>query len=385
MKKKLLALLLLVLVVALVLAAGIFTSINQTQKKESSKLQKMKEAFLEDGSEESYNAVLAQYAEEKNPEAAIAFVETVSDKTLAFERLSEIYDSNSDSPIKAGNTMSNIQNGGTVALSGDAIFFVSEFDGGIYKRENGMNTRISDARATSLNAVEEWLYFVDLDEYRIYKMRGDGSELKKIGNFQTMQFYVIGNKMFFMNLDDERRIYSADISGKNLRKLSDRIPGQMTIYGSKIYFTDMSGEGEVYTVSLTGENETLLFDYAAHFIVGFEDGILFRNEDIREMVKEENIYLELCYRDADTGETFALYDSRIGFVSTSGDDIIFVDFDGGGSVLKMKSDKTGIEKITNDEADSLMVFGDMLYYYNENDNNKLYCISKDGKDRECLQ
>lgn len=385
MKKKLLAFLLLVIVVALVAVTSMFTSLHNTVKKESAKLLGMKEAFFEDGSEESYNAVLEQCAKEKKPEAAIAFVEAESDTKLRFERLSKIYDSTSDSPIKAGNSMSNIQNGGTVAFSGDAIFFVSEFGGGIYKRENGTNTRISDARATSLNIVGEWLYFVDLDEYRIYKIREDGSELKKVGSFQTTQFYVVGNRMFFMNLDDEKRIYSADLSGKSLRKLSDRIPSQMTIYGSTIYFTDMSGEGEVYTVSLAGGEEKLLFDYAAHFIVGFEDGIIFRNEDVREITKEENIYLKLCKSDGETGETSVLYDSRIGFMSVSGEDIIFVDFDDGSSVLKMRSDKTGIQKITNDKADSLMVSGDMLYYYNENDSNKLYCISKDGKDRECLE
>jgi hypothetical protein len=72
---------------------------------------------------------------------------------------------------------------------------------------------------------------------------------------------------------------------------------------------------------------------------------------------------------------------NIGYVASQGQWIYFRNNDDDGALYKMRSDKTGARKLSNDVPKFINVIGDWIYYVCENEDNALYKIRTDGKER----
>lgn len=377
MKKKILiGVAFLVVAAALIVAAKLIMDSDGIPA-DSKEITELKLQYNEDyANEELYNALMQQYIDEGNLIGAIEYTDNLLDANARKAGLNAIYDRNSTSPIVVGNTMANIANGGSVAFSGDTIFYVSRSERNALKKlRGGVSETITKGRISGLNVVGDWIYFVDRDDYGIYKIRTDGNDRTKIGDYMAKELYVIGDRMYFVNWNDDCRVYSTDLDGKKAEKLTEKGTDKLHIYGSRFYTDDSETEAAMFSVPLRGGENITAFTMNAAFIAGHPDATFFRSN--------EDLYL---YKKG-TGESAydVVHESRTAYTNIVGDEVVFVDLDDGESIYIMNVDGTGKRKLSADEASELSVDGDMIYYYNGSDGNKLYRIRKDGTGRECVE
>ncbi len=72
---------------------------------------------------------------------------------------------------------------------------------------------------------------------------------------------------------------------------------------------------------------------------------------------------------------------NIGYVASQGQWVYFRNNDENGALYKIRNDKTGARKLSDDVPKFINVVGDWIYYVCENEDDALYKIRTDGKER----
>ncbi len=101
-----------------------------------------------------------------------------------------------------------------------------------------------------------WVYFaLPSDDYSIYKMRTDGTGIKKIADARGDSINVIGDWLYYRNLSDERKPYRIRTDGTNKEGPLFTGAGDMVVTKDWIYYLD----GGIYkTQPDTGEIVSLV-------------------------------------------------------------------------------------------------------------------------------
>ena len=329
--------------------------------------------------DEEIDARLSEYKENGDAKGAISLVSSIEDEKVRKNYTDALYDKESPVSINIGNTPSNHAGGAVMAFSGDDVFFCDpENYRRLYKLSNGEKTLLVSSRTSYLNVVGEYIYFInETEDYGIYKMKHDGSELSEVGDVSATGMIVLGDTIYFINWRDEQKPYSMDIDGNNLKKISDVLTDPMYICGNKLFFCNFSAE-EPKTVAYaldSGIEETFLTE-TAYFITGYDRNVFYRSSTDMAIWNTEI---------AEEPESVKIYEARAGHLIPDSKYIYFVDFDKGNSVMRMNHDGSGAKKLSSDSAKDLSENGEWLYYFNENDGKKLYRIGKNGEGRECLE
>lgn len=341
-------------------------------------------AFLEKPSgnvksDEEIDARLDTYKENGDAAGALSFVSSIEDKVTREKYLDALYDRESEISLDIGNTPSNYASGAVMAFSGDTVFYCDPVDfRKLCKLEGGEKTVLVPSRTSSLSIVGDYLYFVnDNEDYGIYKMKLDGSEISEVSDVSATGMIVLGDTIYFINWRDEQKPYSMDIDGKNLKKISDVATDPMYIHGNKLYFCSFSAEEpKCVAYALDGSGEETFLSETAYFITGYDKTVFYRSSSDMAIWSTEL---------SESPESNMIYESRAGHLIPDGKYIYFVDFDKGDVIMRMKHDGSGAKKLCDDPAQDLSENGEWLYYFNENDEKKLYRIGKDGNGRECLE
>lgn len=101
-----------------------------------------------------------------------------------------------------------------------------------------------------------WVYFaLPSDDYSIYKMRTDGTGIKKIADARGDSINVVGDWLYYRNLSDERKPYRIRTDGTNKEGPVFNGAGDMVVTKDWIYY--LSG-GIYKTLPDTGETVTLV-------------------------------------------------------------------------------------------------------------------------------
>jgi len=138
-----------------------------------------------------------------------------------------------------GNTNRNIADWGVVVKQGDWIFFSDSMTGRnnqsiastLYKvKTDGSELQelFTGSRVTSLNIIEDWLYFADLSTSgAIYRLKTDGTGLELLHSTDTgrLLIIVVGDWIYLSNG------YKIRTDGTNLQNLYDKT-GRAAIYTS---------------------------------------------------------------------------------------------------------------------------------------------------------
>ncbi len=82
-----------------------------------------------------------------------------------------------------------------------------------------------------------WVYFaLPSDEYNIYKMRTDGTGIKKIADARGDSINVVGDWLYYRNLSDERKPYRVRTDGTNKEGPLFNGAGDMVVTKDWIYY-----------------------------------------------------------------------------------------------------------------------------------------------------
>lgn len=212
---------------------------------------------------------------------------------------------------KLNNDRSNYLN-----VFGNWIYYVNESDGNkIYKiKLNGDNrTKINNTESTRINVIEDWIYYCKVEEEaieefgdnfyspfgEIYKIKTDGTQETKISDAKASFLNVVGNWIYYSDVNDGVNLYKMRIDGNEATKIVDGNCYYVNVTKENIYFSDMSSA--LFKVDLDGKNKTSI-------------GVKGRCMNINAV--DEWLYFEL-----ETGEENGFY--------------------------KIKNDGTGLTKITS--------------------------------------
>ena len=248
-----------------------------------------------------------------------------------------------DNKYERGNTVGNLSNFGSVAQSGDWIYYVimgAGDENGIYRiRTDGTDQmRLTYESGVSINVVGEWVYYTSIN-MGLYKMRIDGSD-----------------NMRFKTEDGE-----------------DIAPGYFTVVGDWIYYVKAVSERGIYKIRTDGSDQTILIEDGGGFINVAGDWIYY------SISGDDGIYK---IRTDGTDQT-KISGDRFDSFSVVGDWIYYLEY-GTSDLYKIRIDGTGKTRLSDNRFNSFNVDGDWIYYINKNDEMKPYKMRIDGTDNTKL-
>ncbi len=324
---------------------------------------------------ELYNELMGIYKQSGNTVEALSYIDTIDDDATRRKYIDTAYDRNGENSLRMGNTMGNLTAGGMFAFDGDTVYFCDAAKGNfLTKLQGGQTTVLVESGSSYLNIVDDYLYFVNKNDYCIYKIKKDGTELSKVSETMATNLIVIGNKMYFINWTDECKVYSMNLDGTGEKKLSDISTEVLYAYGPYIYVNDRNSQRELYRVSLEDGSSYMLTMDDTYFITGYDSTIYFRNGSDALNV----------YRMTATGEVYApINAARSGYLNADKGYLYFTNFEEE-ALYKVREDGTELVKLCDGDPSYTSVNGDYLYYFSDTNGKKLYRIRKDGTGKECL-
>ncbi|KPU43300.1 hypothetical protein OXPF_27410 [Oxobacter pfennigii] len=307
-----------------------------------------------------------------------------------------------------GNTTGNIINNGLLAQQGNWVY--GYIEDGLYRwTSDGTNkTKLNSTGRYYISAANDWIYYSS-DGTDIHKMKADGTNDKEIyrNDGPISGVTVSGDWIYFcrfsgngqsLTADDgelfQFKLYKIKTDGSGLTKLSNDDLGPYYMYpcidieNGWIYYNNYSDEFKLYKIKTDGTGrvkcfEGMLFDFN---IAG--DYIYYANG------KDNN---KLYRIKADGTENTKLSDDDSVFVNVSGDWIYYLkslgDWDY--NVYKIKTDGTGRIKLCDDILSSdfdgrppaINIAGNYIYYQifdTYGVDSQHYKIKTDGTAKELL-
>lgn len=141
--------------------------------------------------------------------------------------------------------------GGLLTWQGDLVYLAQpNEDFAIYKvRADGSGyQRLGDARGSSLNAVGDWLYYLDIQDNRPYKMRTDGSLSTKLVDEECSFLSVSGDFLYYGG----DCLYRMRTDGSEKTALTGGLTIFPCVSGDYVYYAVKSETGGLWRVSVNG-------------------------------------------------------------------------------------------------------------------------------------
>ncbi|MDF2883881.1 MAG: serine/threonine protein kinase [Clostridiaceae bacterium] len=319
-----------------------------------------------------------------NYEADLSWKEVKDADSYAVYR-SEI---SNDNYVYAGNTAKpNFKDSGLTP--GDAYYYkvstVKNNKKGDKSKEYSVTLQpISQIGTSSANAANgglfakegDWIYFSNSsDNNSLYKMKTDGSGIKKISNLQCKNINAINGWVYFTSPGkDGSNIYKIRDNGTGLKQLSSDIRGDSSLYvvGQWMYYS--------------GEN----FKLSKMRIDGGKSIELNNTQGTSIIVDGDWIYYSMLGHDMNKIKTDGTAMSKLdhgmpGFINVENGWIYYTNGSDNDIIYKVKTDGTGFQLIGYEPVTmGMAVQNGWVYYINMRDNRNIYKTKTDGSERKKL-
>ena len=164
---------------------------------------------------------------------------------------------------KQGNMLGSLMNGGKVATDYSYIYHIT--NSGIYRFEPQEESYKRIYKTThvlsSLNLRGDYIYFVDENENKLYRMKKGSSEPKSIADGVKFAYVYSGTVYFVTTTNDLKIMDTDDLEPTTLYSSADDELRLVGISRNRVYFAvrDYSGNIDYLTIAEKGEK------LAAHF------------------------------------------------------------------------------------------------------------------------
>lgn len=280
-----------------------------------------------------------------------------------------------------GNSVGNIANDGFVAQQGDWIYRYSEFFGGILSREetgeaNDFSwTAINAERSWFINVIGNWVYYCNLEDWNcVYKVRTDGTNMTKINSESSMDLNVIGEWIYYaqgkVNYPFYGNLYKMKTDGSNRTKINNDASECINVVGSWIYYLNVDDEHRIYKIRTDGTDRTKINDEESAFINVVDDWIYYANYS-----DEGRLYKIKTDGTSNTEIT----DDRTWCINVIDDWIYYANASDDNNLYKIKTDGTSMMKMNDDDSQYICIVGEWIYYYNSD--GKALRMKTDGTQR----
>lgn len=260
-------------------------------------------------------------------------------------------------PSEYGNSFINISEGGLMVADNDYIYYTKPSDKyKIYRMNHNMeeSEMICDVQAFYLNYKDGALYFggAKKGHRQLFKLDLETLEYEKLCNQSVYEPKLVGNSIFYEDIDDDYSLWRYDIDSDSTVKICDGIVFYCCIGEEWIYYLDTWDDYKAYKIDFNGGNKTLLYDGVPSRELCLSDGILYRS------VRDGGI----CAEKLSTGEEWTISDVNARSLNVGNNAIYYSDVDNGKYLYKMDLNGDNIVKLSNQAAELINVYGDMVSY-----------------------
>nr|WP_280921784.1 DUF5050 domain-containing protein [Paenibacillus sediminis] len=290
-------------------------------------------------------------------------------------RYAEIVDAKSVQ-AERGNTNGNYRSG-MMVQKGDWIYFSGYHNNspiGLYKmKSDGTSVKkLTDRTPYSINVVGNWVYYME-GGGEIFRIRTDGTEktdLKVRGD----NLLVVGDWVYFHNLADNWRLYKVSVDGKTKKRLTSESVNDINIFGDWIYYINQT-DYSIYKIKTDGSMRKKITGTKAGELLVTQDGWMYFSAS------------ETIYRMKTDGTSKSQV--KQGFpVNESGEYLYYVAYDlssGAETIFRTKKDGSMKQLLGNGRYASLDIVGEWIYYSTEVDNEWYrYKMKLDGSQNQVV-
>lgn len=122
----------------------------------------------------------------------------------------------------------------------------------IYDLNNNKVIFTSSERVSALNLVDNWIYYINNDDYRIYKMYIDGSNKQQLNHDWSTYLNVYGSWIYYVN-DEDQTIYRMKTDGTSRQQLMDSKASWINVTSEWIFYTNPDNN-KLYKMKHNGAN-----------------------------------------------------------------------------------------------------------------------------------
>jgi predicted small secreted protein len=176
-------------------------------------------------------------------------------------------------------TQINNEKSYSINISDGWIYYISQSHAGnanIYKiRPDGSGrTKIGQENAREIIVKGNWIYYINgNDESRLYKMLTDGTQVTKLSDEYSLFSFKISGDWIYYTSDIEEfinyKLYKMRLDGTDQLKLNDDIISSFSIINDWIYYTNYDAEKKLhgfYRINTDGTEKIKISDGGAFFI-----------------------------------------------------------------------------------------------------------------------
>lgn len=252
-----------------------------------------------------------------------------------------------------GNTAGNLYNAGLVCENDGTVFFANPSDEyHLYSMDaDGSNLKmISDDVASFINADEHYVYYVrnnprsdtafsflQINTDSLCRINRDGcGEILVLDSAPSMYASLIGDYVYYLHYDDKdaTSLYKVKIDGSDKQQVSEQPYYSCSANGSYLYYNGLDSDHYIRRINTAMDNESI--------------------------VAEVNAWMP------------AITDASTGF---------YMDCDNDYRLARIDLTTNESTLITDDRVDCYNVSGDYIYYQRNNESSPALCrIRTDGSD-----
>lgn len=139
-------------------------------------------------------------------------------------------------------------------ISNQILISVNYFDNKleIYNMDTQKNIYKSSERVRALNLVDNWIYYINNDDYHIYKIDIEGKNKQKLNDDWSTHLNVYGSWMYYVN-DEDQTLYRMKTDGTSRQQLVDSKATLINVTSEWIFYIDPTNS-KLYKMKHNGSN-----------------------------------------------------------------------------------------------------------------------------------
>lgn len=276
--------------------------------------------------------------------------------------------------VPKGNTDSNLINGGLLAEGNEWVYFADYKDRKLFKikPDGSSKTALSGDRVNHINVIGEWVYYInESDGNKLYKIKSDGSGRKALSTDTVKDLRIIGNWVYYINSSDNDYLYKMKTDGTNKAKIISEKSYSFSIMGNWIFYSAGTEGQTIYRIKTDGTQKKFLStgEYGSAGLIPYKNYLYFsqypylyrmNNDGTNRVQINSGSYL-LNYNITEEG---IYYNDHASF-----------------SLYFMSHEAKERKQLVTDNPYGIHVLGNYIYFTNNGDSNRWYKVRKDGSDK----
>ncbi|MCL2181135.1 MAG: DUF5050 domain-containing protein, partial [Treponema sp.] len=165
-----------------------------------------------------------------------------------------------DLTVYTGNSEGNISGNGHFALSNGWLYYnygTGYWGPGELRKERidgtGRQTLVKE-KCLNINVVGNWIYYYNVDDKSyLYKIRTDGTGRQKLNEDSSFYIHATENWIYYINCNDKmNNIYKIRADGTGRQKLNDDQCRHLNLSGGWIYYENLKDNYNFYKMRMDG-------------------------------------------------------------------------------------------------------------------------------------